>query len=184
MWIFLRRNFLSWFWSLTCSLSFFTSSSSSFSCNETFRHFHRSYMTRVALSSRLRRSSVGSASACCKAGPSSILGSVWRFFPMSWRINGVTDKFSVLFESRQRTQWRLLLKIQEDGPRQMMKNERMYACIVRMNVKNKKMLKWVAKCPKTFLNVMYECDGMNVCIIKIYIKTSCFVFLQVTYGLH
>jgi hypothetical protein len=48
------------------------------------------------------------------------------------------------FNSRLGTPWRLLLlsgeamKIKEEGPREMMKAEKAYDCIVCMNVKNSK----------------------------------------------
>ncbi len=74
---------------------------------------------------RVRRSSVGSASACCKAGPSSILGSAPQEASLAERRS---DEDTV----------------QEEGPRQIMKDERMCDCIVRMNVKSNKMFKTVA----------------------------------------
>jgi hypothetical protein len=54
---------------------------------------------------RMRRSSVVSAEACCKAGPSSNLGSASH----GWRLPLLSED---------------AVRIQEDGPRRMVKNER------------------------------------------------------------
>ncbi len=66
---------------------------------------------------RMLRRSLGGGSACCKAGPSSILGSAPQEASFAERRS---DEDTV----------------QEDGPRQIMKDERMCDGIVRMNVKN------------------------------------------------
>ncbi len=58
----------------------------------------------MVIRKKVRRGSVGSASACCKAGPSSILGSA-------------PHGGSSLAEPRS------AMKIQEDRPRRMMKDE-------------------------------------------------------------
>jgi hypothetical protein len=71
------------------------------------------------------RRSLGGASACCKAGPSSILGSAPQEASLAERRS---DEDTV----------------QEEGPRQIMKDERMCDCIVRMSVKSNKMFKTVA----------------------------------------
>ncbi len=68
------------------------------------------------------RSSVGSALTCCKAGPCSILGSAPHGeFSMDLSIIDVSRLLLLSGEA---------MKIQEEGPRQMIQDELMYDCIV------------------------------------------------------